>query len=97
MLVGVIAARSSPSAAIACPFCTVQVLTMTEEIKAADVAVIARLLETPKPAEPSSDAKEDLERIGFEVVKVIKGEKHLGDQKVIKTLYFGQATKGSTF
>jgi hypothetical protein len=81
----------------ACPFCTAQALTLTEEIKAADVAVIVRSLDTPKPAEPSSDDKDELERVGFEVLKIIKGEKHIAGQKVVKALYFGQAPKGSTF
>src|SRR5687767_14917970 len=82
---------STASRAKACPFCTAQALTLTEEIKAADVAVIARSLDTPKPAEPSSDEKDELERVGFEVLKVIKWEKHIAGQKVIKALYFGQA------
>jgi hypothetical protein len=96
-VVATIAAALWTSSTAACPFCTAQALTLTEEIKAADVAVVARSLDTPKPAEPSSDSKDELERVGFEVVKVIKGEKHLAGQKVIKTLYFGQAPKGSTF
>ncbi len=84
--------------ASACPFCSAQALTFSEEIKAADVAVIARLAEVPKILVDSEvNPSTEIEKLAFTIEHVFKGKEHLGTMKSIKTIYFGQAGKGSMF
>lgn len=82
----------------ACPFCSAVSLTFSEEIGNSQVALIAKLIEPP--AKPSTDAPAsslDVVKAKFEVVKVLKGEKELGETKTIETVYFGDAPVGSMF
>ena len=70
-----------------CPGCPQEGPTFTEEINAAQVAVIARLVEP--------DAKADTAT--FEVVQVLKGAEHVKDVKQITVPYFGQKPVGTKF
>jgi hypothetical protein len=63
-----------------CPFCSAVSQTFTEEIVAADVAVIARLLEAP-PKSPGLVPGGSLAKSKFQIVQVLKGEKILGTAK----------------
>ena len=85
---------------VACPFCSAVTMTLSEEIKQADAAVIARLVKVPKPLSsdasegqvPAAEAKAD-----FEVVDVLKGPKSLEPKAKITVLYFGQEPVGTEF
>lgn len=81
----------------ACPFCTAQALTLTEEINTAQVAVLATLAKVPDSNQQPVDPSASLDPCEFTIDKVIKGEKDIEGQKVVKTLYFGQAPKGTQF
>ena len=66
-------------AARACPFCTAVTLTFGEEMKQADVAVIARLSERGEvPKDPLAAEVPGASDSKFEVVEVLKGDKALG-------------------
>ena len=83
-----------PGGAAACPFCSAVSLTLSEEIAANDVAVVARLIELPAhndPADPSGSTAR------FEIVDVLKGGDLLGTAKQMDVLYFGQEKKGTLF
>jgi hypothetical protein len=80
----------------ACPFCSAIAQTFTEEIETMDVAVVARLLETP-PQEDAFDSSGELPKAKFELVEVLKGAEHLKDAKEIEAIYFGSAKKGTLF
>jgi hypothetical protein len=81
----------------ACPFCTAQTLTMTEEIDTSVVSVFATLTKVPDNNQQPVDPNESLAPCEFTIDRVIKGADVLGDEKVVKTLYLGQAPKGSKF
>lgn len=83
--------------AAACPFCTAQALTLTEEIGTSAVSVIATLAKVPENNQQPVDPNESLAPCEFTIDRVIKGADVLGDDKVVKTLYLGQAPKGSKF
>lgn len=78
---------------LACPFCSATSQTLSEEIAAADVAVIARLIKLPPEADPNSEkAGLDLDNLGgrfgsgansgmaeFEVIETIRSKEGSGD------------------
>jgi len=77
----------------ACPFCSAVSMTLAEELKTSDAAVIARLVD--KPAAP--DVAGAPTKSKFEIVRVLKGEAALGGKKQIELLFFGQQDAGTQF
>ena len=86
----------APNPASACPFCDAVEATLREEIVAANVAVICKLVH--RPAADAAGAE-----CTFEVLDVLKGEATLaalsGATKPhqLKILYFGEEPLGATF
>ena len=81
----------SATLAIACPFCTAQSLTLSEEINANEVAVLARLDELP-----SGDVADPVgAKAKFQIVEVLKGDAHVRPGQQIEVLYFGQDETGT--
>lgn len=79
-----------------CPFCNAVSMTLSEEIKSADAAIIGRLIKLPpQPTTESSAA--DAAKATFEVVDVLKGPAMLEPKQKIEILYFGQEPAGSLF
>ncbi len=84
----------------ACPFCSAVTMTLSEEIKQADAAIIARLVKIPKPLAsdptqgqvPAAEAKAE-----FEVVDVLKGPSTLKPKSTVTVMYFGQEPVGTEF
>ena len=97
--VAAIAATSSlATRALACPFCSAVSLTFSEEIANSQVAVIAKLVEPPpRPAADAPNSSLDVAKAKFEIIKILKGEKELGTNRKIETVYFGDSPVGSTF
>jgi hypothetical protein len=89
----------------ACPFCSAASQTLSEELAAAEVAVIARLLKTAPPPVSSTDdpvglnaaTDPDAGKALFEIVEVLRGEKLVGDLKQIHVVYFGENEKDKSF
>ncbi|MGY8770145.1 MAG: hypothetical protein ACKVH8_17145 [Pirellulales bacterium] len=78
---------TSLQSAMACPFCAAVSQTFTEEIESMDVVVIAKLVELPKqPKDPALGGV----KAKFEIVTTIKGKEHLGKNKFIESLYYGE-------
>jgi hypothetical protein len=84
-------------AARACPFCSAVQVTFTEEIKTNDVAVIAALVERPKPSDESSGDDLELLKAKFKVVDVLKGGKETKKGDTFLALYIGEAPIGKEF
>jgi hypothetical protein len=83
----------------ACPFCSAVQVTFTEEIKTNDVAVIAALVERPKPTDGVGDPARELEllKARFKVTEVLKGTKHTKKGDTLMALYIGEAPIGKEF
>jgi hypothetical protein len=87
--------------AAACPFCSAAQMTLSEELKTNDAAVIIKLVH--RPPEQSADAPVEASQCTFEVVEALKGEEHLARQTgavkpyQIKILYFGEQPLGTKF
>jgi hypothetical protein len=67
----------------ACPFCSAESRTLTEEIDLADVAVLAKLAGPDAADLDTGNAK-------FKVVHVLAGEDVLGDTKQFDAVFFGE-------
>jgi hypothetical protein len=86
---------------LACPFCTAESQTLSEETQTADVVVLARLL---KEAEASDDANRALGEYDpnagaatFEVIDVLRGGDTLAGVKEIQAVYFGEFDRERVF
>ncbi len=89
-----LSSASHLSAAV-CPFCNALSLTMTEQIRAEDIAVFARLKRMPEPVEdPGTD---QLPKAMFEVVSVIKGKDWVEPGMEFRALIVGAYDIGQNF
>jgi hypothetical protein len=94
-LVALTAGVVVPAALRACPFCSAVSMTLGEELKASDAAVIATLVERPAVTDPAAGGTP--EKSKFKITKILKGEKLLENKPVIEMLYFGTQEPGATF
>lgn len=89
---------SSGGVAYACPFCSAVTLTFGEEMKQADVAVLAKLVERAEvPMDPTASAVPGAVDSKFEIIDVLKGDKLLGDKRTLNAVYFGKDPIGTQF
>ncbi|HVU88428.1 MAG TPA: hypothetical protein VHD36_13995 [Pirellulales bacterium] len=84
-----------PAVLWACPFCSAVSMTLGEELKASDAAVIATLVARPAAADPAVGGTP--EKSKFKITKVLKGEKLLENKPTIDMLFFGTQEPGATF
>jgi hypothetical protein len=80
---------------IACPFCSVESQTLSEEIKGADAVVLAQLVkEAPanaNPADPNSGMAT------FKIIEPLKGKESLGKTAEISVVFFGDSDRNKTY
>lgn len=100
---------TAAAAAHACPFCSAQSQTFSEEMRSMDAVAIARLVKLPassknsgstlQPPNGATRTESDFEigKATFEIVEVLKGNSVVGDQREIETLYFGDGKIGQEF
>jgi hypothetical protein len=87
----------------ACPFCTVESQTLSEELHSVDAAVLAKLVKEAAPLELGAAAPAEpgagtaLGDATFEIVDVLRGKPALGDTKQIQVTYFGPANRQQVF
>ena len=80
--------------ALACPFCSAVALTFTEQINEQQVAVVAKLTNTPEPAAAGTYEFPDGE---FEIVGVLKGKEVVTTGMTFKTQVVGVYPVGQKF
>lgn len=93
-LMGLAAVSPWLTAAHACPFCTATAQTFSEEIGTMDVAVIAKLVNSPPISNKPGD---EIPKATFEITEVLKGESIAKPGDKIETLYFGDGKPGKSF
>ena len=89
-----------PQTARGCPFCTAVTNTFSEDIAAADAAIIARLDIPPAPgaATSASDSPSaNLSVATFTIDKILKGKDVLGTTQSVSTPFFGDPKQGDMF
>src|SRR3954462_11397457 len=81
--------------ALACPFCSVESQTLSEEIKGADAVVLAKLVKeapvTANPSDPNSGMAT------FKIVEPLKGGEALAKTDEISVVFFGDADREKTY
>jgi hypothetical protein len=82
--------------AIACPFCTAQAQTFTEEMESMDAVAIVRLIAPPSAIE-SANPSDAVSKAKFEVVEPLKGAGLAPAKSKLEALYYGSAEVGSQF
>jgi hypothetical protein len=93
-LVLIAAIAIAPAPLRACPFCSAVSMTLGEELKTSDAAVIATLVDRPASSDPAGGAPV---KSKFKITKILKGEKLLAGKPEIEMLYFGSQDPGATF
>lgn len=84
-----------PTLASACPFCSVESLTLTEETKGADAVVLAKLLKEAPAATESNDPNSGTAT--FEIVEVLRGPESLKSKQEIEVVFFGDSDRDKTY
>ena len=78
----------------ACPFCTATSQTLSEELAAAEVAVIARLSKPAPPLDADGDSPSIIDAntgmATFEVIEILRGTAKFPDLKELRVVYFGE-------
>src|SRR3972149_4824713 len=88
----------------ACPFCTVESRTLTEEITSSDGVMLAKLVaEAPELDMEADDAggfgpaDPDSGKATFQIVEVLRGPDAMAADQQIKVVYYGEAEPDRTF
>jgi hypothetical protein len=82
--------------AFACPFCSPESLTLTEETKGADAVVLAKLVkEAPAVTNESTDPNSGTAT--FEIVEVLRGPETLKPKQEISVVFFGDSDRDKTY
>jgi len=90
--------------ATACPFCSAASQTLSEELAAAEAAIIAKLVKAAPATTPDADDPAGLDAndpdtgmAHFLVEEVLHGGDKLGDLKQIEVVYFGEYEENKRF
>lgn len=94
VIVGLCVFIGQQSVLLACPFCSAVALTFTEQIEEQQVAVVAKLIKEPVPADVDTFDFPDGE---FEIVGVLKGKKIVTTGMTFKTQVVGVYPVGQKF
>jgi hypothetical protein len=78
---------------LACPYCTVESSTLSEDMAASDAVVLAKL--TPVEGERIIDP--DSGKAKFTIEKVLVGKDKLKDVKEIEVVFFGEPIEGQNY
>jgi hypothetical protein len=95
IIVAALAGTTLGADLFACPFCSVESQTLSEETKGADAVVLAKLLkEAPEPAD-ANDPNSGMAT--FEVIEKLKGAESLGAAKEFKVVFYGDTDRTKTY
>src|SRR4051794_18934882 len=88
-------ALSGATYVAACPFCSVESQTLTEETRGADAVVLARLVKEAPPTANASDPHSGVAT--FRIVEVLHGQELLKGAKEIGVVFFGDSNREKTY
>src|SRR5688572_19511282 len=100
LLIGFVASLFvSSTATNACPFCSIESQTLSEETQSSDAVVLAKLIkEAPPVDEAVIDASDPNSGTAtFQVVEVLRGQELLTGVKEIRVVFFGESDRERTF
>lgn len=92
------------SVLVACPYCTVESSTLTEEIEASDAVILAKLIQ---PAAPLTEGPDEFGEFGvidpdtgkakFRIERVLVGDDLLAGVEEIEAVFFGEPDMQATY
>jgi hypothetical protein len=87
------------AAAAACPFCSIESQTLSEETQSSDAVVLARLVKEAPPVDETSIDSSDPNSgtATFEIVEVLRGQELLTGVKEIRVVFFGESDRERMF
>jgi hypothetical protein len=77
---------------VACPFCSPQSQTFSEEIATMDAVAIAKIVKAPDPQNEEAAPKAQ-----FQIQKVIKGESWVKPGETVEVLYYGDGNRDRSY
>lgn len=80
----------------ACPFCSSVQQTLGEEMTSMEAVVFGSLV-GKVGGDSATGGADDIPKATFRVLKVLKGSEFVDADKLIETIYFGEAEKGDKF
>ncbi len=85
--------------ATACPFCSIESQTLSEETQSSDAVVLAKLIkEAPPVGESAIDSSDPNSGTAtFEIVEVLRGQELLTGVKQIQVVFFGESDRERVF
>ena len=83
--------------AAACPFCSAASQTLSEEIAASDVVVLAELLTPSGDAASAAGTGADSAMATFRILKTLRGAEKIKDAKQLQVVYFGDGDINKQF
>lgn len=101
-LLALATASLATSITAACPFCSVESRTLTEEIDSSTASVLAQLVSEAAPVGDNAESElanddPDSGKATFKIVEVIRGDDRVKAGDEIKVVYFGEDEKDRTF
>jgi hypothetical protein len=95
VLVALVIGSWMAGSAIACPFCSAETQTLTEETRAADAVVLAKLV---KEAPASANAAEpNSGPATFQIVEKLRGPESVEANKEISVVFFGDSNRDKVY
>jgi hypothetical protein len=82
---------------VACPFCSVQSQTLSEETQAADAVVLAKLVKEAASGDSATESGGNSGTATFSIVEVIRGQSIVKPGEEIDVVYFGPADHDQVF
>ena len=81
--------------ALACPFCSVETQTLSEETRGADAVVLAKLVKEAPASANAADPNSGTAT--FQIVEVLHGQESLKGAKEIGVVFFGDSNREKTY
>jgi hypothetical protein len=81
--------------AVACPFCSVETQTLSEETRGADAVVLAKLVKEAPASANAADPNSGTAM--FQIVEVLRGQEALKGAKDIGVVFFGDSSREKTY
>src|SRR4051812_1530446 len=81
--------------AVACPFCSVETQTLSEETRGADAVVLAKLIKEAPASANAADPNSGTAT--FQIVEVLHGQEALKGTKEIGVVFFGDSSREKTY
>jgi hypothetical protein len=96
-IVALVLLLAAATVASACPFCSVESQTLSEETQSADAVVLAKLIKEAPPTADFGSGDPESGMATFEIIEPVRGKDLVVGTKEIKVVYFGEPNREQVF